>query len=71
MRSIFVLASTLLVAACSQTEPVYMKNPVTGQSATCGPYKNNDLNATAAAIHEKQCIEDYKEQGFVRVPTPS
>jgi hypothetical protein len=58
------------LAACSQTIPVYMKNLSTGKIAQCGPYKNNDLNATAAAMHEKQCIEDYKEQGFVRVPSP-
>jgi hypothetical protein len=29
------------------------------------------LNATAAAIDEKQCIDDYKEQGFGELDQPS
>jgi hypothetical protein len=70
MRFIVCLVIASL-AGCSQTPPVYMKNPSTGLSATCGPYKNNDLNATAGAMQEHQCIEDYKEQGYVRSPTPN
>ena len=67
------LACFLLIAlaGCTQTPPVYMQNPSTGKTAICGPYKNNDLNATAAAMQEHQCIQDYKEQGYVREPTPN
>jgi hypothetical protein len=48
-----------------------MKNISTGETAICGPYKNNDLNATAAAMQEHQCIQDYKEQGYVRTSSPN
>ncbi len=68
MRFIFCLLIVALIG-CSQTPIVYMKNPLNGQIATCGPYKNNDLNATAAAMQEHQCIEDYKQQGYLRSPT--
>jgi hypothetical protein len=68
MRFLMFLFLVSLVG-CTHTPIVYMKNPLTGQSTTCGPYKNNDLNATAAAMQEHQCIQDYKEQGFVRSPT--
>jgi hypothetical protein len=65
-----VVFSALALLACSHTDPVYMKNAATGKVVVCGPYKNNDFNATAAATHEQQCIQDYKEQGFLRVPAP-
>jgi hypothetical protein len=61
----------IMTSACSTTPIVYLKNPQTGQSTTCGPYKNNDSNAMAAAMQEKQCIQDYKEQGYIRAPSQS
>ena len=60
----------LILAACT-TDPVFMRHPETGQTVQCGPYDSGGVKATAAALHEAQCIQDYKEQGFVRVPSNS
>jgi hypothetical protein len=69
MRWIAVF-SALALLACVHTDPVYMRNATTGKVVVCGPYRNNGVNAEPAATHERQCIQDYKEQGFVRVPAP-
>lgn len=61
----------LLLAACS-TETIYMKNPTTGQTATCGGHPLAfPIYATVASSHDQECVQDYKEQGYVRVPGPT
>lgn len=75
-RAIACLGVLMLVAACGrpfdpgyvETEPVYLRNPGTGQIVRCGPYHPG--NAGANAIREVQCIKDYKEQGYIRIPEP-
>jgi hypothetical protein len=63
-----VVPLILLLAACSSTVPVKMRHPKTGQVVQCGPYDTSGMRHIAAAQHEAQCIQDYKEQGYVRVP---
>jgi len=59
------------LAGCS-TETIYLKNPATGETATCGGHPLAfPIYATVAASHDQECVQDYKEQGFVRVPAPS
>jgi len=71
MRYSFILIS-LLLAGCS-TDPVYMKNKETGEIVKCGPYYvglAKDFKMEGIAHQESQCIQDYKEQGFIRIPSP-
>lgn len=72
MRSLLLLPALLFAAftfaGCAQTDPVHMTNPNTGVVAQCGPYTVRGLQGpVAAAQHEAQCIQDFKEQGFIRV----
>ena len=62
-----ILVAILGLASCA-TAPVLMRNQATGQTAKCGPFSTTDNygSAEAAAMQERQCIQDYKEQGFVR-----
>ena len=64
----------LLLVGCASVEAAYLKHPQTGQVVQCGPYTYVILRASgepeAAAARQRQCIEDYKEQRFVRVPSP-
>ena len=67
------LASLILVvaflAACMPfaTEPVFLKHPQTNETAQCGPYGYRDLTATAAALREEKCINDFQRQGYIRL----
>jgi hypothetical protein len=56
-----------LLAACS-TEKIYMKNEATGATAKCGGHSMAfPIYATVASAHDSDCVQDYKEQGYVRV----
>lgn len=69
------IAATMLCAAglVGCAVPIAYSTPVRmhhtdGRVATCGPYVSSGLPATAGAIRETQCIQDYQRQGFERVP---
>lgn len=65
-----VLALLILPSACT-TETIYMKNPSTGALATCGAHPLAfPIYATIAATHDHDCVQDYKEQGYIRVEAP-
>jgi hypothetical protein len=66
-----LLALSLALGACAQTDPVHLKNPQTGQEVTCGPYPFYPLRASAGAQQESQCIQDFERQGFLRQPKAS
>ncbi len=68
MKKVPFIALLVVLAGCTMTEPVYMKNLQTGLVVKCGPYDGRPLQSLASAQRESQCIQDYKEQGFVRVP---
>jgi hypothetical protein len=55
------------LAACAHTQPVELKNEQTGESVTCGPYPAPPLRAAANVMQQNQCIQDFEQQGFVRV----
>jgi hypothetical protein len=64
-----LLLTTLALGACADGR-TYMKNPTTGQVVTCGTRHPYTVVESAVEQREAQCIQDYKEQGFVRVPGP-
>lgn len=55
-----ILLGLLVLAGC--TSAVTMRNPSTGAVAQCGPY----ANTWETHYRESQCINDYKQQGYVR-----
>jgi hypothetical protein len=63
-----IIATSLLLSACTTTAPVYLRHPQTGQSASCGPYNSDPVTANVAASREARCITDYQRQGYERVP---
>jgi hypothetical protein len=68
---LLAMCSLLAISACT-TETVYMKNQATGAAATCGGHPLAfPIYATIAATHDQECVQDYKDQGYVRVATPN
>lgn len=78
-RSIALLALSLLLTACGVLPilragpPIVMRHPGTGQRVECeappaptGPYGVHGTSHSARM--QRECIEDYKQQGFVRAP---
>lgn len=59
------LVLLLFLAGC-QTAPVIMQNPQ-GQTVQCGPYPEGGMQGINTAAREAQCVQDYKEQGYVRI----
>lgn len=66
MRVAIVFGVLVLSGCVAMSEPVTMVNPANGQTAKCGPYSLHGMVANASALREVQCVEDYKQQGFVR-----
>jgi hypothetical protein len=60
------------LAACGPTDTIYLKNVSTGATATCGAHSLSNpyaiVASTVAVVGDQDCVRDYKEQGFVRVP---
>lgn len=60
----------LLVALTGCTETIYMKNRATGEVAVCGDHSLAfPIYATIASTHDRECVQDYKDQGYARVGT--
>ena len=68
MRLLIILALCAIGGCLDST--TYLKNEKTGQVVTCGG--SHVLSYTEAAIQRREalCIEDYRQQGYVRVPKP-
>lgn len=67
----FLLIALLTLSSCT-TDPIYLKNKKTGEIVTCGQHYvglAKDFKMEGIAMEEGQCINDYKEQGYIRVPT--
>lgn len=63
-----MVAFCMILAACTDST-AYLKNEKTGQVVSCGGTHAVTIMESAVVKREAQCIEDYKSQGFVRVPT--
>lgn len=71
MRRSVALVLLGALSACS-TETIYMKNRVTGEAAVCGDHSMAfPIYATIAATHDQECVQNYKDQGFVRTGAPN
>ncbi len=69
MRMPYIIACGMLaLAACAYTDPVLLRHPETGKTVQCGPYPTGGIQATAAAMHEARCLDDYQRQWYERVP---
>ena len=69
---IAVALSTITLTGClGMTAPVYLQHSTTTDMVVCGPYPRDDpIAGTSTALREAQCIQDYKRQGYERVPAP-
>jgi hypothetical protein len=67
MRFLAVFAAFELAACTDST--TYLKNEKTGQVVTCGGQHPVTLVESAVQKREQECIEDYKAQGYIRVPS--
>ena len=71
MTRVIALALLTVLAACT-TETIYMKNRATGETAICGAHSMAfPIYATIAATHDQECVQNYKDQGFVRTAAPN
>ena len=84
MRNVVVVVALSLsvLAACAvklveetiksklTTEPIYLRHQKTGQIVHCGPDYGAAVELGAIPTLELFCINDYRLQGFVRIPTP-
>lgn len=59
----------LLLSACRDST-VYLKDQKTGAVVKCGDMHALTYVESAHQRADAQCIQDYKEQGYVRVPKP-
>jgi len=67
-KSLFAALALLAVAGCAQ-ETINLRNPQTGQVATCGPYNLSGSSAAAQIQAAHDCVNSYGGQGFDRVAT--
>ena len=58
----------LVLALTGCTSAITMRNPVSGDTAKCGPYYYYGIFAATATQREMNCVADYRAQGFMRVP---
>lgn len=59
----------LLLSGCIDSS-VYLKNPTTGNVVKCGSLHGTSWFESNVQANDFQCIQDYKEQGYIRVPKP-
>jgi len=67
MRFLAITLSALMLSGCSSA--VYMQHAKTGQVVKCGPYPQG-VSAAGSALREIKCVDDFKQQGFRRIPKP-
>ena len=57
----------VVLAGCA-TQPIYLRNPETGDVVKCGPY--NWTNEQRALEREAKCINDFQSQGYMKIESP-
>ena len=68
MKPIALLLAAL--AGCTNST-TYLKNLKSGEVVTCGGQHAITVVESAVQKREAQCIQDYKDRGFVRVSGPN
>ncbi len=69
IKTAALICVAFALAACARIEAVRLKHPETGHIVQCGPYTGlTDYTYSGAVISQRGCVEDYKDQGYVRVP---
>ena len=72
MQKLLLLSVTvMLLGACAMGETVYMKHPGTGDMVKCGgdiAYGNIPAGNDTNLLKLRFCIDDFKEQGYKRMP---
>lgn len=61
------ICSLLLVSACHQVQesaPVRVRNPLTGDIMTCGPFRIDPDDKDAVVKQENACKEQAKRLGY-------
>lgn len=72
MKKVLTLFTVLFLVSCASSQKVVLRHPATGEMVTCGPYLVGGNIASAARTAQNElryCIEDFKQQGFVRAPS--
>lgn len=65
MRYLLVL---LALAGCAMPAPtIHLRNPQTGQVASCGGDDMRRVSDYAIVAREQQCLADYQRQGYERI----
>jgi hypothetical protein len=67
MRALFFWALAITLGGCGVSETVYLRHPETGTRIQCGPYFGIPRSNH---IYLRDCVGDYQQQGYVRVPAP-
>ena len=71
MKTLFLLSvGTLLLSACAVGDVVLMEHPDTGERVECGgdiAYGNIPAGNDTNLAKQRYCVEDFKQQGYVRV----
>ena len=63
---------TLALAACQEIKAVYLRHPETKHVVECQSYRPLNIGTAQVRLAQQRgCIEDYRAQGYLRVPPPS
>jgi hypothetical protein len=66
IRCALVALSIFLVTGCASD--VVLRNPKSGQTATCRGGSRYGLTGHFAQQDQMRCIDDFQKQGYERVP---
>ena len=69
MRTIIVSLFILLLTACAQRQPIYLRHPETNVVARCGGELSHIYkDAMLLQMREDKCTTDFMIQGYERMP---
>lgn len=70
LNAILILLALVIgfLAGCTTTAVVVLRHPMTGKTASRGPYDARPLSLMGSALRETQCIQDFQRQGYERMP---
>jgi len=65
-RSVLALALVVTLSGCA-SESIRLRHTTTGETVTCGPYSYVP-SITLAEIRLRDCVRDFKQAGYERIP---